>query len=1209
MFALSLAAAIVVVNLCGSATADAVVSPTYFLLGNRMAIQWNVYPANATTPQAVEFTLQTSGVNRWVGVGFATSGMDGPIVICTYNTQGSCGNFNGGMFSPSRQATMLQYVSGSMNASSWFQATFRMNTSNFNIVTGPQRMIVAFGTWDTTSNFPRKHADDSRTPLTVNILAGEIPSATTVAPATTPTPGAPSVTSPTYFLLGNRMAIQWNVYPANATTPQAVEFTLQTSGVNRWVGVGFATSGMDGPIVICTYNTQGSCGNFNGGMFSPTRQATMLQYVSGSMNASSWFQATFRMNTSNFNIVTGPQRMIVAFGTWNTTRNFPQKHAGDSRTPLTVNILAGEILPATTVAPATTLAPGAPSVVSPTYFLLGNRMAIQWNVYPANATTPQAVEFTLQTSGVNRWVGVGFATSGMDGPIVICTYNTQGSCGNFNGGMFSPSRQATMLQYVSGSMNASSWFQATFRMNTSNFNIVTGPQRMIVAFGTWDTASNFPQKHSSGSASPFTVNILAGVIPSLTTPAPGGSTPVPTPPPATTPIPSSGTIPVSGSAIMVSTATRVLNDRATLQWNVYNGIADSKVIEFTLQTAGMDNWVGIGFAADAMNGPIVMCTFDPVAHGSCGNYNGDGYSPTRLSTTLEYMSGSYDGTSQQFATRFRVRTADMNILDGRQRMITAIGRYDMSINFPLQHAADGRMGFVVDILAGTVTLEASHENQTIAIALIASISATALLIALLMNFLKVDLQPAKAQWLSAVAFLLLLAAPVFYGAMCYKDHVHDLSPWPEARSFGNAAAMIFWFLLYPVQKHFNIPARAGGSSYQRFLPYHMWLAFLVAIISTVHMGWMIYNLKSPSNIFSAVGERPPLFGFLAWCGVVVIALPSITLRKRWYWSLKAAHGLAIPTLIMACIHHRPLIFALIPPVAIYLCDYVARAVSHFANAPTIVEATPYAKGGFTKLTIRLGRHPWAGGGSFALLGLQAAGIVHPHPFSIAWYSAERKEATFFIKAMGSGTWTRTLHEHAQEAAFASTAKLRWHGSFGRLQTKLGRTTTVVLVGGGIGITPLLNLARLIQENPNGALEVVVLWALREPELFEVTRDLWAQAWPRKDRDLADERGSVQSLVGSDERFAMLYHFPKDVPFYGELFGTELSIADPVPFSAVQRRRIVPKDDIPRLLKQAARGENEPITIYSCGPAALMDDVRAFAKSRPATWLHEETFGF
>jgi hypothetical protein len=285
MLALSLAAMIVATMCGGVATAVSVVSPIYVLLDNRLTVQWNI--SNATTNESnattivsntttnaptttttngstttsnapitttngstittiapttttiapngttnasnfttVVFTLQRSGTIGWIGVGFADSGMDGPIVVCHSNgTNSSCGNYNGNDHNPTRQNMTTVQWNSSINSTT-FRTTFRMNTSDFNIKNGPQRMIVAFGNWNDTSDFPLKHAPDTRTPLTVDIFAGTL---TTIAPAPTTTLVL-NTTRPATFAPNTTLNVTTTVPATSAPTTTAPDTNAADDG-------------------------------------------------------------------------------------------------------------------------------------------------------------------------------------------------------------------------------------------------------------------------------------------------------------------------------------------------------------------------------------------------------------------------------------------------------------------------------------------------------------------------------------------------------------------------------------------------------------------------------------------------------------------------------------------------------------------------------------------------------------------------------------------------------------------------------------------------------------------------------------------------------------------------------------------------------------------------------------------------------------------
>jgi hypothetical protein len=233
------------------------------------------------------------------------------------------------------------------------------------------------------------------------------PNTTTIAPNTTTiTPNTTTITPNTTTITPNTTTIAPNtttIAPAtttnvpnammNASTFTTVVFTLQRSGTSGWVGVGFADSGMNGSIVVCHVNvTNSSCGNFNGNDHNPTRQnTTTVQLISSSINSTTnQFRTTFSMNTSDFGIKNGTQRMIVAFGNWNDAIDFPLKHAPDTRTPLLVDIFAGTMT--TTVAPA-------PTTTRPATFAPNTTLNVTTTVPATSAPTTTAPETNAADDG------------------------------------------------------------------------------------------------------------------------------------------------------------------------------------------------------------------------------------------------------------------------------------------------------------------------------------------------------------------------------------------------------------------------------------------------------------------------------------------------------------------------------------------------------------------------------------------------------------------------------------------------------------------------------------------------------------------------------------------------------------------------------------------------------------------------------------------
>jgi NAD(P)H-flavin reductase len=146
-------------------------------------------------------------------------------------------------------------------------------------------------------------------------------------------------------------------------------------------------------------------------------------------------------------------------------------------------------------------------------------------------------------------------------------------------------------------------------------------------------------------------------------------------------------------------------------------------------------------------------------------------------------------------------------------------------------------------------------------------------------------------------------------------------------------------------------------------------------------------------------------------------------------------------------------------------------------------------------------------GQFAYVHTSALGPLQWHPFTISSSppsAAADGVATFHIRAMGRGTWTSRLADLAlalgssKELTLADVP-LSIDGPYGRAGHYYERDT-VVLVAGGIGVTPIASIlgdlyARATQPDvygpPGNVRRVHLIWTVRDPNLLTVFADLLA----------------------------------------------------------------------------------------------------------------------
>ena len=807
----------------------------------------------------------------------------------------------------------------------------------------------------------------------------------------------------------------------------------------------------------------------------------------------------------------------------------------------------------TTAATTPTTAAATPSAaLTQSQTLLGGTLTMRWAPWTAGSAS---LELELVSTAPDKYVGFGVASAAMAGHIVTCAVGAVDGavqCSEWAAGSYSIGTRATTnaVQAVSGSRTAA---QLTIRLtlSASALGIAAGGQRVIYAVGAYNAGTNAPSRHAS-SADRAGSTIDFGAQAAVTTDAALPATTTTTNAPA-------GNIPVSGAAKITTRRFSMLGGAFGLAWQVFapaatpSSSSTADVIEFSIDTeVGADRYVAIGMAAEQMSGHIVVCAVGIAP--TCRDFTGSGLALSPAATTSASVvavatvsngpnAAGSSGTARRLAqaaattttttTAFtvRIRADALGVSAGRQRMITATGAYDFGSGWPSQHAPGDRAFTVVDINAGTASSDETVDGFLVAFIVTLCACALALLLAAGLNVANIVLGPTASLAASVAAVVIFVGLVGLVWGMRLEDHTANLKAWPEARAFGDAAVFCLWFVLYPVPKN-NLVAKITGSSYERLLPYHMLVAVVLFLVATAHFVIMAIKLDASGlSIFAAsddAGDHPPLFGFLTWLSLTIIVVPSVVLRRRWYWVLKLAHLAAPLVILFGVLHYNPLLFALIPPLLAYVVDVVLRFRSSAMAKPQLVHVKHNAPGGFTELEIKLapGAVPAGAPGAFVHLGLSTIGSrLHPHPFSVAWFDAQAHTATLICKDMGAGTWTGDLALAARNdpAALLARTDVQWTGPYGSLQVPLGSTPVVVLVAGGIGVTPILNILRVIRRDSVAArrggataiTNVLVLWSLRSTELLDATKDKWESVWGGGDDDGHDQNAfdAADELLG------------------------------------------------------------------------------------------------
>jgi len=118
-------------------------------------------------------------------------------------------------------------------------------------------------------------------------------------------------------------------------------------------------------------------------------------------------------------------------------------------------------------------------------------------------------------------------------------------------------------------------------------------------------------------------------------------------------------------------------------------------------------------------------------------------------------------------------------------------------------------------------------------------------------------------------------------------------------------------------------------------------------------------------------------------------------------------------------------------------------------------------------------------GQYAFVCFPEVSRLSWHPFSFS--SAPHEEnVTMHIKDSGSYT-----HQLREKASSGGITKIKVDGPYGRVGVKISDYKIIVLLAGGVGVTPMISILKQLMQSSTGLLtKVYFVWTVRDPAAFE-----------------------------------------------------------------------------------------------------------------------------
>lgn len=313
------------------------------------------------------------------------------------------------------------------------------------------------------------------------------------------------------------------------------------------------------------------------------------------------------------------------------------------------------------------------------------------------------------------------------------------------------------------------------------------------------------------------------------------------------------------------------------------------------------------------------------------------------------------------------------------------------------------------------------------------------------------------------AFLLLLHGVLMILVGISKFHSSRHIGLNNSRSLavstGYVNLMNFWLLTIPSSKTASIlSSKEARLSYTRLIKYHQVIGCLAIITGCIHL--TVNCIVNSQIIFT----RVILFGLIAFIISCLIVSTSIEpFRRLQYDTFQRIHHLSLAIVILIILHTRSALNGFLPGIILHGFDAMIKICSYlYPKKPTEIGFT---KGSSKIVSLNIPvSHYWPETpnlGSFYYIHIPDISVFEWHPFSVAKYDDQTSTVTIHVKAMEIGSFTDKLYNYAlqqsaadNEAAVVLNHRTSLLGPFGNLSINLEDYCHIILIAGGIGVTPM-----------------------------------------------------------------------------------------------------------------------------------------------------------
>ncbi|KAJ9505885.1 hypothetical protein QJQ45_017303 [Haematococcus lacustris] len=293
--------------------------------------------------------------------------------------------------------------------------------------------------------------------------------------------------------------------------------------------------------------------------------------------------------------------------------------------------------------------------------------------------------------------------------------------------------------------------------------------------------------------------------------------------------------------------------------------------------------------------------------------------------------------------------------------------------------------------------------------------------------------------------------------------------------FGSALRPLVMLMFFPVSRS-SFFKWLLGTDFISLVRYHRWMSVGVIVISFIHGSIYMVEWGAAGDITTNFAwdtnkHKVNVVGLLAMIVALVMGFTSTAwFRAHYYWLFSRLHiaGFLVFTICLL-MHYKAVVYWILPGLLMYGADRAFRFFQ-LMNCTRISGKDSLVNANVISLNLKWNKDCCVEPGQTVYLRCPHISWTQSHPFSVA--DVVKDEAaggaqviTVHIRA--GGAWTTALKKHLLAG---DSLLLQVEGPYDTRLTPLPTAPVIVMVAGGMGITPLLGLLhayrRAVEQAPH-----------------------------------------------------------------------------------------------------------------------------------------------